>query len=134
MGVKGSVALVGAELGGAIGINKSILNQQIDGRPIDWSDTLTEGAIEGAFGAWGGYGAGSSAMRSFSGGSLAPGSWYSSYQWSRLPADFATKLWRSLLKSGVKDLIMPPSVHSMMGQPASTPKYNSGGGGGGGAW
>jgi hypothetical protein len=128
LGVKGSVALVGAEMGLALGVNKSVLNQQLDGKAVDWSQTMKEGAVESAFGAWSGYGAGGAATNALAQGKLAPGGWFSSYDWSKLPGDIANKLRQTLLKLYIKNLLTPKTVW------ASTwnDMYSGGGGGGGG--
>lgn len=139
LGVKGSVALIGTEMGLALGVNKSILNQQLDGKAIDWSKTMKEGAVEGAFGAWSGYGAGGSAMNALAQGNLAPGGWSWSYNWNRLPGDIARKLQQTLLKSYINNLFTPKTVWAPGLDGSDTANYWGGsaggfGGGGGGSW
>ena len=91
LGAKGSLALVGAEMGMAWGVNKSILNQQIDGATeIDLGKAAKEGVVEGVFGAWSGYTAG------------VPKAFTSKA--------FIDRLNRSLLKSSINKLISPNQV------------------------
>ncbi len=112
LGVKGSVALVGAELGFAVGVNKSILNQQIDGRPIDWSKTMTDGGIDAVFGAWSGYSAGSSALSAFDKGKLASGGWSYAYDKSNLRGDMWSKFWKGMLKANLQQHLDPKVVYA----------------------
>ena len=103
LGAKGSLALVGAEMGMAWGVNKSILNQQIDGETeIDFGKAAKEGVFEGVFGAWSGYTAG------------VPKAFTSKA--------FIDRLNRSLLKSSINKLISPNQVFA----PTSSHKGSDG--------